>query len=92
MILSAIVKDPRGENKLVFNGVTRWFDIDKTDDEITEYNKSRGADDPGVLEAFAYCAQNGWNNAYGKFLGHNEWIRPNQKPVLSRDRDDLTPI
>jgi hypothetical protein len=92
MILSAIVKDRSGNNKLVFNGVTRWFDVDKTDEEIVAYNISKGANDPTIQEAFAYCAENGWNNVYGKFLGHNEWVRPNHKPYFTRDRDDLTPI
>jgi hypothetical protein len=88
----AIVKDPQGVNKLVFCGVTKWFDTDKTDEEIIEFNESKGTNDPAILEAFAYCAQNGWNNPYGEFLGHKEWIRPNIQPLSQRDRDDLTPI
>ena len=65
MILSAIVEH-QGEHKLVFNGVTRLFDVNKTQEEIEQYNSERGASDPAIQEAMLFCAQNGWNNDYGR--------------------------
>ena len=92
MIVSAIVEH-RGEHKLVFNGVTKLFDVDKTPEEIEQYNKDRGADSLSVQEAMLYCAQNGWNNPYGQFVGHKDWVSPGSRTSLKpRSRDELTHI
>ena len=91
MILSAIVEH-QGEHKLVFNGVTRFFDVDKTQEEIEQYNSERGASDPAILEAMLFCAQNGWNNDYGQFVGHKEWVSPGSGQRSAAGRDDLRTI
>ena len=91
MILSAIVEH-NGEHKLVFNGVTRFFDVEKTQEEIDQYNSDRGADNLTIQEAMLYCAQNGWNNEYGQFVGHREWVSPGSGQHLNKGRDDLRTI
>ena len=91
MILSAIVEH-NGEHKLVFNGVTRFFEVDKTQEEIDQYNSDRGANDLIIQEAMLYCAQNGWNNEYGQFVGHKEWVSPGSGHHLTKGRDDLRTI